>query len=101
MRFALLCATALFAAAPAFADELVAVNGKDEVHLSDQQCSSEQVLARLSPRWHTLLRDASAVVEGQSFKACWIVDGDSAHLLYEDGDQGLVPLSDFKETKAV
>jgi hypothetical protein len=43
------------------------------------------------------MKDASAVVDGQPFRACWIVDGDSAHLLYEDGDQGLIPLADFKQ----
>jgi hypothetical protein len=37
---------------------------------------------------------------GHRYHACWIVDGDSAHLLYEDGDQGLVPLADFKPERA-
>jgi hypothetical protein len=99
MRFALLCAAALLAA-PAFADEVVASNGNDEVRLSDSQCSNEQVLARLSPRARAMLRDATATVQGQTFKACWVVDGEAAHLLYEDGDQGLIPLSDFKQPKA-
>ena len=40
--------------------------------------------------------DATAVVQGQTFKACWVVEGHAAHLLYEDGDQGLIPLRDFK-----
>jgi hypothetical protein len=43
------------------------------------------------------MKDANAVVDGQPFRACWIVDGDAAHLLYEDGDQGLIPLADFKQ----
>jgi hypothetical protein len=42
------------------------------------------------------LRDATAVVQGKTFKACWSVEGQAAHLLYEDGDQGLIPLRDFK-----
>jgi hypothetical protein len=95
MRFALLCAAALLAA-PAMADELVASDGKDSVRLSDSPCSNEQVLSRLAPALRSLLRDASAVVEGRTFKACWVVNGQAAHLLYEDGDQGLVPLADFK-----
>lgn len=99
MKFAFLCAAAALAAAPAFADELVASNGQDSVKLSDQPCSNEQVLSRLTPKFREAMKDASAVVGGQAFRACWIVDGDSAHLLYEDGDQGLIPLADFKQPK--
>jgi hypothetical protein len=95
MRFALLVAAAL-AAAPAFADEVVASNGNDSVRLSDSPCTSQQVLSLLDPSLRPALRDASAVVQGRSFKACWVVHGDAAHLLYEDGDQGLIPLADFK-----
>lgn len=97
MKYALFCAAAALVAAPALADELVATNGQDSVRLSDQPCSNEQVLAKVTPRFRDMLKDASAVVEGQPFRACWVVDGDSAHLLYEDGDQGLIPLSDFKQ----
>lgn len=95
MRFALVCAAALLAA-PVLADELVASSGNDSVRLSTAPCSSEQVLNRMQPQFRTVLRDATAVVQGQTFKACWVVDGHAAHLLYEDGDQGLIPLRDFK-----
>ena len=95
MRFALLCVAALLAA-PALADEVVANSGEDSVRLSDSPCTNPQVLARLEPSLRPTLRDATAVVQGQSFKACWVVHGNAAHLLYEDGDQGLIPLSDFK-----
>ena len=97
MRFALFCAAAALAAAPAMADELVASNGQDSVRLSDKPCSNEQVLKQLQPAFRGKMKDASAVVGGQPFRACWIVDGDSAHLLYEDGDQGLIPLAEFKQ----
>ena len=97
MKSALLCAAAALVAAPAFADELVASNGQDQVRLSDKPCSNEQVLGRLTPKLRDQMKDASAVVDGQNFRACWIVDGDAAHLLYEDGDQGLIPLADFKQ----
>jgi hypothetical protein len=99
MRFALLCAAALVAA-PALADEVVASNGNDSVRLSDTPCTSQQVLSQLDPSVRPALRDASAVVQGQTFKACWVVHGNAAHLLYEDGDQGLVPLADFKAAKS-
>jgi len=99
MRFALLCTAALLAA-PAMADELVASNGNDSVRLSNAPCTSEQVLSQLKPQFHSVLRDATAVVQGQTFKACWLVEGHAAHLLYEDGDQGLIPLVDFKIPKS-
>ena len=95
MRYVLLCAAAL-ATAPAFADELVASKGTDFVRLTSSPCSNEQILSKLKPQLHEALRDASAVVEGKTFKACWILDGQAAHLIYEDGDQGLIPMSDFK-----
>ena len=99
MRFVLLCAAALIAA-PAWADEVMASNGADSVRLSDKPCTSEQVLNRLVPGFRQQLREANAVVQGQPFKACWIVNGGDAHLLYEDGDQGLIPLSEFKTPKS-
>ncbi len=95
MRFALLCVAAMLAA-PAFADEVVASSGRDTVRLSNAPCTNAAVLARLKPQFHTVLRHASATVQGQTYTACWVVEGSSAHLLYEDGDQGLIPLSDFK-----
>lgn len=96
---AVLCAASLLAA-PVLADELVASNGLDSVRLSDKPCSSEQVLKRLTPKFRELMREANATVNGQPFRACWIVNGDSAHLLYEDGDQGLIPLTDFRQPKS-
>ena len=99
MKFPLVCAAALLAA-PVFADELVASNGTDSVRLMDSPCSSEQVLSQLTPKLRAMLRDASAVVQGQTYKACWVVQGNVAHLLYEDGDQGIIPLADFKAPKS-
>lgn len=96
MRLALLCAAALLAA-PAFADELVASNGSDSVRLSDSQCSSEKVLEQIPSELRASLKDATALVNGQQFKACWVADQHAAHLVYEDGDQGLVPLSEFRK----
>jgi len=96
MKFALVLTAATLIAAPAFADEMVASNGKDSVRLSDKPCASEKILSQLKPSVRAVMRNASAVVQGQPYAACWVVEGDSAHLLYEDGDQGLIPLSDFK-----
>ena len=95
MKFVLLCSAALLAAAPAFAEEVVASNGQDSVRLSDAQCSSQKILEQVEPAMRDQLKDASAQIGGQQFQACWIVDGSVAHLVYEDGDEGMVPLGEF------
>jgi len=96
MRIALLCAAALVAA-PVLADEVVANNGDDSVRLSDTRCSSQKVLGLAGPPARGELKDAVATIAGQSFKACWVVEGGMARLVYEDGDEGLVPLTEFRK----
>lgn len=97
MRFALFCSAALLAA-PVMAEELVASIGGDSVRLSDSQCANEKVLEQFDPGMRSQLKHAIAVLQGQSLEACWITDGKVAHLVYEDGDVGLVPLSEFKKS---
>jgi hypothetical protein len=92
----LLIVCAALAAAPAFAQDLVARQGSDSVRLGDQPCRSELVLGRIQPQQKEDYRQASAVVDGQTFQACWRPMGTAAHLMYEDGDQGLIPLQDLK-----
>lgn len=94
MRVLLLCAA--LAAAPAFAGDLVARQGGDTVHLADAPCTSPQVLSRLEPRLQDQFKAATATVQGRTFAACWRLTEAGAHLLYEDGDQGLVPLTELK-----
>ena len=95
MRTLLICA-ALAVAAPAFAQDLVARQGNDSVRLGDAPCKSELVLGRLQPQQKEEYKSASAVLDGQTFQACWRPMGSAAHLMYEDGDQGLIPLQDLK-----
>lgn len=95
MRVVLLCAAAL-AATPAFAQDLVARQGSDTVHLAEAPCTSQQVLKMLDPQLQPKYHAASATVQGHTFEACWRMTANGVHLLYEDGDQGLVPLSDLK-----
>jgi hypothetical protein len=95
MKFVLLCSAALLAAAPAFAEEVVASNGADSVRLSDSQCSSKKIMEQVEPAVGQQLKDANANISGQTFKACWVVEGQVAHLVYEDGDEGMVPLTEF------
>ena len=95
MKTLLICA-ALVAAAPAFAQDLVARQGGDSVRLNDGPCTSPQVLGRIQPQQADEYKAATAVVDGQNFSACWRPVGNAAHLMYEDGDQGLIPLAELK-----
>jgi len=84
------------AAAPAFSEELVARQGDDSVRLSDAACQSELVLARVEPGAQDEYKAATARFQGQSFVACWRSMGGVAHLVYEDGDQGIIPMRELK-----
>ena len=95
-HFVICAALAAAAAAPAFAEELVARQGDDSVRLSEAACSSELVLGRIEPGTAGEYRAASAVCQGQRFQACWRMVGGAAHLVYEDGDQGLIPATELK-----
>jgi hypothetical protein len=94
MRFVLLCAA--LAAAPAIAGDLVARQGSDTIRLADEPCTSQLVLGRLEARLHSKYKAASAVVQGQNFAACWRPAGRAVHLMYEDGDQGILPMEALK-----
>ena len=83
-------------AVPAMASDLVAHQGGDSVRLQDGPCTSERVLNLLGPRLQSQYKAASAVVQGQTFAGCWRQRGNVVHLLYEDGDQGIVPLAELK-----
>jgi hypothetical protein len=81
---------------PAFADELVIRTGNDSVRLADAPCESQGVLQHMEPAMHVQYKAAYAVVQGEKFVACWRALGSAAHLIYEDGDQGIIPMSDLK-----
>jgi hypothetical protein len=82
--------------APVFAQELVARQGDDSVRLSDSECKSELVLSRIEPGMAGEFHAASAVFQGQRFQACWRMVGNAAYLVYEDGDQGIIPADELK-----
>ena len=97
MKAVVFCAAlATLSAAPAFAQELVARQGDDSVRLTDTACQSALVLGRLDPTAAGDYRAASAVFQGQRFQACWRMVGNAAHLVYEDGDQGIIPAAELK-----
>jgi hypothetical protein len=78
------------------ADTMRFTAGNDTVRLFDTPCVNLAVLANIAPRYQAEMRKAEVTVGGQNLAACWIVDGESARLMYEDGDQGLIRLTSFK-----
>lgn len=87
---------ALLVPLPAAAQDLVAREGDDSIRLREKPCEVEAVLSRVPQQFHSQFMAATAVVEGKTFAACWRKAGAAAHLVYEDGDQGIVPLSELK-----
>lgn len=97
MKAFVLCAALAAVATFASAEEtLVARQGDDSVRLADSPCSSDQVLARLPSEHQGDYRAATAVFQGQNFVACWRSMGGVAHLVYEDGDQGIIPMAELR-----
>lgn len=93
MRALLLAA--VLAAGPAIAGDLVARQGNDSVRLTEAPCANELVLGRLEASQHEDFHAASAVFQGKQFLACWRAMGNVAFLVYEDGDQGVIPLQEL------
>jgi hypothetical protein len=80
----------------AHAGDLVARQGDDSVRLHDTACTSAAVLARLDADQVREFRAADARFQGQDFVACWRLMGNVAFLVYEDGDQGVIPVQELK-----
>jgi hypothetical protein len=75
-------------------------SGKDFVELGQDACGEDLLKIAYEkglPKEQTLL-SAKAVVDGVVYKACWTLEGNTVGLVYEDGDIGLVPAADFKES---
>ena len=97
MKAVVICAAALaFAAAPSFAPDRIARPGDDSVRLSEDACKSQLVISRLEPGMADEFRAASALFQGQRYQACWRMMGNAAYLIYEDGDQGIIPATELK-----
>lgn len=92
----LFAALAGLASPPAQAQDLVVNDGHDSIRLTDAACSSEAVLQRIDPADRAQFRTASATLQGQRYAACWSRVSTAVYLVYEDGDQGLVPLARLK-----
>jgi hypothetical protein len=77
--------------------DLMASSGKDYVQLHETVCSSPEVLKRIDPSIHALLKAGTAEVGGTKYALCWYPFQNHIALMYDDGDQGLVPMTYFTE----
>lgn len=96
MKRTLLCLASVLLALPALADYLVATNGRDTVRLSQAACP-KAVLAVMKPELRGHVKAAQSTVGGKEFQACWsLLQPGFVSLIYEDGDEALIPMADFK-----
>lgn len=97
MLRSILVAAALAAAGPSHADA-IARHGADWVRLTLQACKDPRVVpvVEAAGEHPDGMRAAVAHLGGRDCIACWRPAPGGAFLLYEDGDQGLVPLSDLR-----
>ena len=94
MRYAL--ALILLAAFPALAQDHIARQGDDEVVIREAPCTVASVLMRIPEAQREGWRRADARISGQKFFAFWRIVQSAVVLVYEDGDQGLIPAGAFK-----
>lgn len=99
MRNVLIAASIAAFSASVSAETLIATQDGDTVRITDHPCP-QQVHQHL-PVPPQFFGAALALVSGQSFAGCWRKVGASIHVIYEDGDQGLIPMAEFKEDVGV
>jgi hypothetical protein len=93
---------ACLAAGPAMsATEMVARNGDDSIRIVDATCETASVLRHIPEAKRKEFRKADGRVGGQRYFACWIQQGEQVFVVWEDGDLGMIPVSDFKEPKNI
>lgn len=83
-------------ALPALADDLVARNGKNYLRLQDLPCPA-RMAPLIPPEVLEMFRAAVAQLEGRQYPGCWAMRPDGTIFVrYEDGDAGLIPMSQFQ-----
>lgn len=85
----------------AFADSAIFRSGKDSVRITENPCHPA-VVALLPAEVIQHFRAAEAAIGGKLLLACWALRADGiVHLVYQDGDEGLVPGHLFKHNPGV
>jgi hypothetical protein len=77
--------------------DFVAQQGDDYVLLRDTAGSCPAAIQeKINPDQVGRFKRADVKIQGQTFVACWAEASGYAFLVYEDGDQGAIPLELFK-----
>jgi hypothetical protein len=100
MRQTIVAALLTLAASAAIAD-YVATDGRNSVVLTNQACPAA-LAALVPPEWREIAQLADATIEGKHYAACYAGRSDGYVVLqYEDGDQGLIPISHLHKLQGV
>lgn len=86
----------LLIAFPAMAGEMVARNGDDEVRIKEGPCVHAGTLALIQPADRQHFHPARGRFNGEDFFGCWRAANGGVQLVWEDGDQGVIPLQALK-----
>lgn len=88
-------------ACPVAMADAVATNGKDSIRLTQGACAPE-VLRHIPEGYRGFFRSAPSMLGGKAWVACWAHRTDGTILIvYEDGDQGIVPIGEFRDAPGV
>lgn len=101
MRALLLLPILLVAATAASAQERVIRHGDDEVRIFESPCVHAGTMALLNESVRDLYKKAEGRINGQRYYACWRQVGSLMHVMWEDGDQGMIPAADFKDAVTI
>jgi hypothetical protein len=88
-------AAALVAAGTSFASQTARL-GDDWIRIFDSPCVSAETMMRIPPAMRDQFRKVQARIGGQTFFGCYVFRNDAVYVIYDDGDQGVIPLSAFK-----
>lgn len=81
----------LLLAAPAFPGDRIGRQGEDEVKLFESPCVSVETYMRIPEGERRSYSKAVGLFQGQKFFGCWKPMGEGVYILWEDGDQGIIP----------
>jgi len=88
----------LLVAFPAAAGEFVARQGDNEVRVFDAPCVHAGTIGYIPQAARASFKKATGRIDRQMFYGCWrsVGDGNLVHIVWEDGDQDVLPVSQFK-----
>lgn len=102
MKRALVIAVLALAAGVAGAETLVARQGNDVVRIeTTKPCTDPNVLRHIPKELHDRFNAASARIGGQNYAACATPLQGGAYLVFDDGDQDMVPRDQLKPEQSI